>query len=105
MGRDKVDIVFDNGTVKLIKIDDAHTPLQQENFQNKIRELQEQVQLLKTDKDEMFTLAQQMMACRPPANCYALFLHEKYWLFLFGKYSPRVKSHNRIPHAIVKESY
>lgn len=41
MGPYEVNIVFDNGTVKLIKIDNAHTPLQQEKLQNNIRELQE----------------------------------------------------------------
>lgn len=42
----------------------------------------------------MFTLVQQMMACRPPANCYALFLHEKYWFFCLES------THQELSHII-----
>ena len=36
---------------------------------------------LKADKEQMLSLAQQVMACRPPASSYALLLHEKFILF------------------------
>ena len=44
--------------------------------QGKIEELEEQVKMLQLDKEKMFSLVQQVMACRPPAHSYALFLHE-----------------------------
>ena len=43
--------------------------------------MEEQVQLLKIDKENIFSLAQQVMACKPPAHSYAIFLHEKILLF------------------------
>ena len=36
---------------------------------------------LKDDKEQMFNLVQEVMACRPPASCYSLFLHERFLLF------------------------
>ena len=52
-----------------------------EKQRKKIENLEENVQILKTDKEEMFSLAQQVMACRPPTHSYALFLHEQYIFF------------------------
>ena len=46
-----------------------------------MEDLEEQVQVLKEDKEEMFTLVQQVMACRPPAHSYALFLQENLFFF------------------------
>lgn len=37
--------------------------------------------MLKVDKEHMFTLEQQVMACRPPTHSYALVLHEKFFFF------------------------
>lgn len=34
----------------------------------------------KTDKNEMFTLAQEMLACKSLAKSYSLFIHENYFL-------------------------
>lgn len=36
---------------------------------------------LKADKEHMFNLAGEVMACRSPASCYSLFLHEHFLLF------------------------
>jgi hypothetical protein len=36
---------------------------------------------MKMDKEQMFSLAQEVMACRPPASSYSLFLHERFLLF------------------------
>ena len=47
----------------------------------RIEELEEQVQTLQSNKEKMFSLMQQVMACRPPAHSYALFLHEQILLF------------------------
>ena len=55
--------------------------LKQAKQKARIEELEEQVQLLKTDTEKMFSLAQQVMSCRPPTNRYALFLHEKLIFF------------------------
>lgn len=40
----------------------------------------------------MFSLVQQVMACRPPASSYAFFLHEKF-LFLFLESIKKEVSH------------
>ncbi len=52
-----------------------------EKQQKKIEQLEEQVRMLKVDKEEIFSLTQQVMAYFPPAHSYALFLHEQYLLF------------------------
>ena len=39
------------------------------------------MQLLKADKEEIFSLSQQVMACLPPAHSYSFFLHEQYIFF------------------------
>jgi hypothetical protein len=49
--------------------------------QLKMEQLEKQVAELKTDKEQMFNLVQEVMACRPPASCYSLFLHERFLLF------------------------
>ena len=36
---------------------------------------------LKADKEHMFSLAQEVMECHPPASSYALFLHEQFIFF------------------------
>jgi hypothetical protein len=36
---------------------------------------------LKTDKEKMFNLAQEVVAFLPPTSCYSLFLHERFLLF------------------------
>ena len=46
-----------------------------------MEQLEKQVVELKTDKQEMFNLAQEVMACCPRASCYSLFLHERFHLF------------------------
>ena len=46
-----------------------------------MEDLEEQVQMLKADKEKMFTLAQKVMAYRPPTHSYALFLHENLFFF------------------------
>lgn len=49
--------------------------------QLKMEQLEKQVVELKADKEQMFSLVQEVMACRPPASCYSLFLHERFLLF------------------------
>ena len=39
------------------------------------------MQMLQSDKEKMFTLAQQVMTCRSPTHSYALFLHEQFLFF------------------------
>lgn len=46
-----------------------------------MEQLEKQVAELKVDKEQMFNLVQEVMACRPPASCYSLFLHERFLLF------------------------
>jgi len=46
-----------------------------------VKQLEKQVAVLKNDKEQMFNLAQEVMACHPPASCYSLFLHESFLLF------------------------
>jgi hypothetical protein len=62
--------------------------------QLKMEQLEKQVAELKMDKEKMFHLAQEVMACRPPASCYYLFLHEHFLLF----YMERIK--NKISYKI-----
>ena len=49
--------------------------------QLKMEQLGKQVQEMKNDKEKMFNLVQEVMACCPPASCYSLFLHEHFLLF------------------------
>lgn len=49
--------------------------------QLKMEQLEKQVAELKTYKEQMFNLAQEVMACRPPTSFYYLFLHECFILF------------------------
>jgi len=46
-----------------------------------MEQLEKKVAEMKTDKEQMFNLAQEVMACHPPASCYSLFLHEHFLLF------------------------
>ena len=43
--------------------------------------LERQVAELKADKEQILNLAQEVMACRPPASSYSLFLHERFLFF------------------------
>jgi hypothetical protein len=49
--------------------------------QLKMEQLEKQVAEMKTDKEQMFNLVQEVMGCLPPASCYSLFLHERFLLF------------------------
>jgi hypothetical protein len=49
--------------------------------QLKVEQLERQVAELKADKEQMLNLAQEVMACRPPASSYSLFLHERFLFF------------------------
>jgi len=46
-----------------------------------MEQLERQVAELKADKEQMFNLAQEVMACHSPASCYSLFLHECFLFF------------------------
>jgi hypothetical protein len=46
-----------------------------------MEQLEKQVAELKIDKEHMFNLAQEVMACLPLASCYSLLLHERFLLF------------------------
>ena len=50
-------------------------------LQLKMDQLEKKVAELKVDKEQMFSLVQEVMACRPPASFYSLFLHERFLLF------------------------
>ena len=49
--------------------------------QLKMEQLEKHVAELKIDKEQMFNLVQEVMACRPPTSCHYLFLHERFLLF------------------------
>ena len=46
-----------------------------------MEELEEQVKMLQLDKKKIFSLVQQVMACRPPAHSYVLFLQQQFLFF------------------------
>jgi len=46
-----------------------------------MEQIEKQVAELKADKEQMFNLVQEVMACHPPASCYSLFFHECFLLF------------------------
>lgn len=47
----------------------------------KIEQLEKREVELKADKEKMFKLVKEVMACHSPTPCYALFLHENFPLF------------------------
>ena len=49
--------------------------------QFKVEPLERQVAELKTNKEQMLHLEQEVMACHPPASSYSLFLHERFLFF------------------------
>lgn len=49
---------------------------------------------LKADKEQMFTLAQEVMTCLPPASSYVLFLHEKFLFFFLERIKKDISHEN-----------
>lgn len=87
--------------------------------QLKMEQLEKQVAELKTDKEHMFNLVQEVMAVLSFASCHSLFLRERFLLFYMEsikneisyeiedgvKFLPRMRSHDMPTQHLMCEFY